>query len=67
MKTFKLDRTAFSIKTFNEADNTTQFWRNKTSNERFEAAWYLICQAYNLDPSKQHKLDRTIFSFRKHA
>jgi hypothetical protein len=66
MKDYKLDRKAFKIQTFEEADKTTEYWRSKTPQERFEAAYYLICQAYNIDPENPPRLDRTVFSMRKH-
>jgi len=62
---FRLDRTAFKIQRFEEASNQHEFWLQQTPEARLAAAWYLICIAWNLDPEKQHKLDRTIFSSRK--
>lgn len=62
---FRLDRTAFKIQRFEEATHQRDYWMQKTHEERLAAAWYLICIAWNLDPEKQHKLDRTIFSRRK--
>jgi hypothetical protein len=64
---FKLDRTTFKTQTFDEATNTRLYWLTKTPNERFEAAWYLTCIAYNIDVSNPPKLDRTKFSMRKNA
>jgi len=66
MKDYKLDRKAFKIQTFEEADKTAEYWRSKTPQERFEAAYYLICQAYHIDPENPPRLDRTVFSMRKH-
>jgi hypothetical protein len=63
----KLDRTQFKIQTFEEADNTREYWLSKTPNERFAAAWYLICCAWNIDMNNPPKLDRTVFSTRKHG
>ncbi len=62
----KLDRTAFKINTFESADNNKEYWLSKTPDERFAAAWYLICCAYNIDYNNPPKLDRTCFSMRKH-
>jgi uncharacterized protein (UPF0262 family) len=66
MATFKFDRKAFAIQTFEESDKTTEYWRSKTPKERFEAAYYLICQAYNIDPENPPRIDKTVFSMRKH-
>lgn len=62
---YKLDRTAFKIQTFEEADNDRNYWLSKTPWERLLAAWFLSCTAYGLDPEKPQKLDRTAFSIRK--
>ncbi len=64
---FRLDRSAFKIQTYEAAANTQKFWLNKSPKERFEAAWYLICIAYNMDINNQKKLDRTVFSMRKNG
>ncbi len=66
MKTYRLDRTAFTIQTFAEAAHQRAYWLTCSPRERLAAAWYLICSAYNLDRSKPHRLDRTAFAMRKH-
>lgn len=63
----KLDRNAFKVQSFREADNTRAYWLSKTPEERFAAAWYLICSAWNIDPENPPKLDRTVFSMHKHG
>ena len=65
MKEYRLDRSAFSIQTFAEATQHRTYWLSKTPQERIEAAWYLICAAYNLDYKVETKLDRTCFQMRK--
>ncbi len=65
MKRYRLDKSIFSIKTFDEATSNRSYWMSKSPAERLSAAWYLICCAYNLDPNKEHRLDRTLFSKRK--
>jgi len=62
---YKLNRNSFKIQTIKESDNTKEYWLNKTPNERFSAAWYLICSAYNLNYYNPPKMDKTIFSIRK--
>ena len=46
---FRLDKTSFKIQTFEEADNTKNYWLNKTPVERWAAAWYLTASAFNID------------------
>lgn len=64
---YKLDRTAFKMQSFEEASNNIKYWRGKSVSERFSAAWYLICAAYNLPNDVAIKLDRTAFKMRKKA
>jgi hypothetical protein len=64
-QTFAFDRSAFAIKSFEEASRTTEYWLSKTAVERFAAAWWLICHAWGLDHKEEHRLDRTFFSMRK--
>lgn len=64
---YRLDRNAFKIQSFAEADNTTAYWRKQKPEERLKAAWYLICSAYGLDPTNPPRLDRTHFSMRKNG
>lgn len=64
---YRLDRKSFSIKTFREADQNREYWLQKSPDERFKAAWYLICSAYNIDPDNPPKMDRQKFSMRKHG
>jgi hypothetical protein len=65
MNDFRLDRTAFKIQTFEEADNQRAYWMSKTPKERLAAAWYLICAAYGLDYEAENRMDRTYFRIRK--
>jgi hypothetical protein len=60
-----MDKTAFKVQTFKEADNHYGPWENKSTKERLGAASYLICMSFQVKPST--KLDRTVFSKRKHA
>jgi hypothetical protein len=64
-KKYRLDKTAFKVQTFEEADNHYGFWENKSTKERLDAACYLICMTFKVKPST--KLDKTVFSKRKHA
>ena len=63
----KLDRTQFKMQCFKEAENDRAYWLSKTPAERFAAAWYLICVAYNLPHKRDIPLDRTYFKMRKNG
>ena len=63
---YRLDKSYFKKQSLKEADNNRKYCLSKTPMERLNAAWYLTCHAYGIDPSKEHKLDKTIFSKRKH-
>lgn len=65
MEAYPLDRTSFKIQTFEAARQNRSYWMAKSPRERLEAAWYLICSAYNIEYSSGHRLDRTAFSMRK--
>jgi hypothetical protein len=61
---FRLDRSKFKATTIQEADDHVTYWKDKSYRERMEAAWYLINKAYGTTSAT--KLDRTVFSARKH-
>ncbi len=64
---YRLDRSAFKIQTFQEADNSTAYWLKKTIEERWKAAWFLTCAAYGIDYKNQPRMDRQLFSMRKNG
>jgi len=63
-KKYRLDKTAFKAMTFQEADDHYSYWKDKSYDERLDAAFFLINQVYKTTTST--KLDRSIFSKRKH-
>jgi hypothetical protein len=63
---FRLDRTAFKVQSFQEADQNRAYWLSKLPMERLAAAWYLSCCTFNVDPQKI-KMDRTVFQIRKRS
>lgn len=63
---YRLDRTVFKKQSFEEASDQTSYWRQQNPEERFKAAYYLICLAYGFDWNRPPRLDRTIFSMRSH-
>ncbi|MEP6683982.1 MAG: hypothetical protein ABJA35_12010 [Parafilimonas sp.] len=60
---YKLDRTHVTKMSFEEADDHTTYWLDKTPDERLNAACFLINQIYGVTP--QTKVDRTITDHRK--
>lgn len=65
MADFKLDRTAFKISTFKEADAVSMFGKEVLYIERLRQAYFLISQAYGFSMSDQPRLDRKYFTSRK--
>lgn len=65
MDEIKMDRTVVAKLTFEEADDHVTFYNDKTPLERLNYACDIINSIYNSTPNQ--KVDRTIFSSRKHA
>lgn len=65
MEDIRMDRSVVSKSSFEEADDHVTFYTNKTPMERL----YYVCDIINsiFDSSPEKKVDRTIFSARKHA
>jgi hypothetical protein len=62
---FRVHKTAFSIKTFDEASDTVAYWRSKTDLERMQANQFMLVQAYGFDPDNPPRMEGHIFSSRK--
>ena len=60
-----MDRSVVSKSSFEEADNHVTFYNDKTPMERLNYACDIINSIFDSSPEK--KVDRTIFSARKHA
>ncbi len=65
MEHFKMDRTVVSKSSFKEADDHVTFYKDKTPLERFQSARFIINSIF--ENSADGKVDRTVFSSRKHA
>ena len=65
MENFRMDRTVVSKSTFEEADDHVTFYKDKTPLERLNYACDIINSIFDSSPEK--KVDRTVFSSRKHA
>jgi len=67
MDSFPMDKTAFRINTFAEADNNTAYWLKQPPVERLRAAAFLIRQAFNLPPDDPMRLDRRLFRIKRRS
>lgn len=65
MPDYKLDRTAFSINTFEEADALNVYGKDVSYTERLRQAYYLISKAYGFYIDNPPIMDKTYFSSRK--
>jgi hypothetical protein len=64
---YKLDRTAFEIKSFEDASRNTEYWRKQAPAERLRAATWLSFCAFGFDPENPPRMDKTLFSMRKNG
>lgn len=62
---YKFDRTAFKAKTFKEEQKTKTF-AAESIIERLKVSFYLNSIAYNFDINNPPRMDKTVFSMRKH-
>jgi len=65
MESIRMDRSVVSKSSFEEADDHTTFYEDKTPLERLNYACDIINSIFDTNPDK--KVDRTVFSSRKHA
>ena len=65
MDSFRMDRTVVSKSSFLEADDHVTYYNDKTPLERLNYACDIINSIFDTTPEK--KVDKTIFSARKHA
>ena len=61
---YKLDRTAFKIQTFKEADLSICNGKDVSVEERLRRSFYLTAQNFRFDVSSPPKLDRTHFEMK---
>ena len=62
---FRLDRTSFSIQTLEKQGKNKAYWLEKSADERFAAAAFLIANAFGVDLKNSPRMDKTVFSIRK--
>lgn len=65
MEYIKMDRSVVSKSSFEEADDHVTFYEDKTPLERLSFACDIINSIFDTNP--EMKVDRTVFSSRKHA
>ncbi len=63
---YKLDKTIIKSGSFEEAEKRNLFEKDTSIGERLRQAWYLTCMAYGIDPNNPPKMEKKIFSTRKH-
>ena len=66
MSKYRLDKTYGKAQTFKEADNNKAYWLQQDVKERLKAAWYLISSTFGISHDNPPRMDKTIFSMRKH-
>ena len=63
---YKLDKTIVKAGTFDEAEKNNLFDKTTPIGERLEQAWYLTCMAYGIDYKNPPKMEKNLYSTRKH-
>ena len=63
---YRMDKTAFKIQTFEEADDAMRNYTNHSVKERMEIAFYLTSIAYRFDMENPPRMDKTAFRIKKH-
>jgi hypothetical protein len=62
---YKLDRTAFKIQTFKEADLSICYGKDIPVEERLRRSFYLTALSFHFDVLNPPKLDRMHFEMKK--
>ena len=65
MKNYRLDKTAFKMQTFEEAERSKVFDKDIPLADRLRMAFHLTCTIYGIKEGDSLKVDRTVFSARK--
>lgn len=63
----KMGKSVSVTKTYADAESDKKFAKDVPLDERLRQAWYLTCMAYGIDPLDPPKMDKTVFSVRKHS
>jgi hypothetical protein len=65
-KKYRMDKTAFKVQTFEEADNAMRDYSGYSVQERLRIYWYLTSIAYKFDLDNPPRMDKTVFRIKKH-
>ena len=63
---YKLDKTIVKSGTFGEAEKNSLFEKTIPIGQRLEQAWYLTCMTYDIDYTNPPKMEKNVYSTRKH-
>ena len=63
---YRMDKTAFRIRTFEEADNAARDYSVFPVMERLRIAWHLTSIAYQFDIDNPPRMDKSYFRIKKH-
>ncbi|HRE38633.1 MAG TPA: hypothetical protein PK092_09315 [Chitinophagaceae bacterium] len=63
---YRMDKTAFKVQTFEEADDAMQDYSSYSMQERLRIYWYLTSIAYKFDLDNPPRMDKTVFRIKKH-
>jgi hypothetical protein len=61
---YRLDKTTFKHQSVQAADQSTDYWREKTAEERLSAATYLILSAFGMLESGFPTMDKSFFQIK---
>ena len=61
-----MDKTAFKVQTFEEADDAMRDYSKYSIHERLRIYWYLTSIAYKFDLDNPPRMDKTVFRIKKH-
>lgn len=63
---YRMDKTAFKIQSFEEADAAMQDFSSFTFKERLEIAFYLTSVAYCFNMKYPPRMEKNVFRIKKH-
>ena len=66
-KKYRMDKTAFKIQTFEEADDAMRNYADYTIKERLEIAYYLTSIAYKFNIDSPPRMDKSFFQIKKYS
>jgi hypothetical protein len=62
----EFDKSAFVMRSSKDKNPSINYWKDKSYEERLAAANYLNSVSYDFDINNPPKMDKTVFSMRKH-